>query len=181
MTNLMEVLKEQSAFGFTGKVNLLLATNGQFQGVVYQHEGIIVGAVFGVQKGYKALYKMIFEDVETANHFKFIVEPELVSPDHFSMRMTFDEIKAEAQSIYQKYVLSKKLKPSPELRLIVDPEVIVSSEDISASEFDVLAVLAEWCTVADVYKYSKLLEFEVTNALVSLRKKRAIKVFQNQK
>ena len=181
MTNLMEVLKEQSAFGFTGKVNLLLATNGQFQGVVYQHEGIIVDAIYGVQKGQKALFKMIIEDVETAEHFKFIVEPELVSPEHFSMKMSFDEIKHEAQSIYQKYIVSKKLKPSLGLKLIVDPEIIVNTEEITASEFDILAVLAEWCTVADVYKYSKLMEFEVTNALVGLRKKRAIKVFQNQK
>lgn len=179
MTNLMEVLKDQSAFGFTGKVNLLLASNGQFQGVVYQQDGVVVGASYGQQKGKKALYKMIFEDVETSLHFKFIVEPELVSPDHFSMKMSFDEVKSEAQSIYQNYVLSKKLKPSPKLRLLVDPEIIVNSEDLSSSEFDILSLLAEWCIVADVYKYSTLMEFEITNALVSLRKKRAIKVFQN--
>lgn len=179
MTNLMEVLKEQAAFGFTGKVNILLNSNGQFQGVIYQHEGFIVGANFSQQKGRKALYKMIFEDVETSEHFKFIVEPELVSSDHISMKMSFDEVKIEAQAIYQKYLISKKLKPSPGLRLVVDPEIIVNNEDISPEEFDVLSVLTEWCSVADVYKYSRLMEFEVTNALVGLRKKRAIKVFQN--
>lgn len=179
MTSLVEVLKEQAAFGFTGKINLLLNSNGQFQGVVYQHEGLIVGASFGQLKGKKALYKMIFEDVETTDHFKFIVEPELISNDHISMRMSFDEARVEAQIIYQKYLQSKKLKPATDLRLVVDPEIIVNLEDISPAEFDILAVLAEWCTVADVYKYSKLMEYEVTNALVSLRKKRAIKVFQN--
>lgn len=179
MTNLMEVLKEQAAFGFTGKVNLLLNTNGQFQGVVYQQEGVIIGANYGQLKGRKALYKMIFEDVESAQHFKFIVEPELLSPDHFSMKMNYDEVKSEAQTIYQKYVTSKKLKPAAGLRLVVDPEIIVNQTDISPEEFDILSVLAEWCMVSDIYKYSKLMEFEVTNALVSLRKKRAIKVFQN--
>jgi len=89
MTNLMEVLKEQAAFGFTGKVNLLLNTNGQVQGVVYQQEGVIIGANYGQLKGRKALYKMIFEDVESAQYFKFIVEPELLSPDHFSMKMNY--------------------------------------------------------------------------------------------
>lgn len=179
MTNLMEVLKEQAAFGFTGKVNLLLNSNGQFQGVVYQHDGFIVGASYSQQKGRKALYKMIFEDVETSEHFKFIVEPELVSLEHISMKMGFDEVKDEAQAIYQKYLISKKLKPSAGLRLVVNPEIIVNNEHISPEEFDVLSVLTEWCTVADVYKYSRLMEFEVTNALVELRKKRAIKVFQN--
>ncbi|MFA6237159.1 MAG: hypothetical protein WC635_07520 [Bacteriovorax sp.] len=179
MTNLMEILKDQSSFGFTGKINLLLSSNGQFQGVVYQHEGIIVGANIGSLKGKKALYKMIFEDVESASLFKFIVEPELVSSEHLSLRMTFDEVKAEAQSIYQKYVTAKKLKPASHLRLLVDPEIIVTAEEISPDEFDILSVLAEYCTVEDVYKYSKLMDYEVTNALVSLRKKRAIKVFQN--
>ncbi len=175
----MEVLKEQASFGFTGKVNLLLTSNGQFQGVVYQHEGAIVGASFEQLIGRKALYKMIFEDVESDSHFKFIVEPELVAASYFTMRLSFDEVKAEAQKIYQKYVQAKKLKPAMGLRLVVDPEILVSSEDITPEEFDILSVLAEWCMVSDVYKYSKLMEFEITNALVGLRKKRAIKVFQN--
>lgn len=179
MTNLMEVLKDQAAFGFTGKVNLLLASNGQFQGVVYQHEGAVIGAHYGALKGKKALYKMIFEDVETTEHFKFIVEPELIAPELFSMKMSFDEVKLEAQAIYQKYVQARKLRPALNLRLVVDPEIILNAEEITPDEFDILAVLAEWCTVADIYKHSKLLEFEITNTLVSLRKKRAIKVFQN--
>lgn len=179
MTNLIEILKDQAAFGFTGKINLLRASNGQFQGVIYQHEGVIVGALCGELKGRKALYKMIFDDVETSEFFKFIVEPELIAAELFSMKMSFDEVRLEAQSIYQKYVEARKLKPALTLRLVVDPEIIVNGTEITADEFDILSVLAEWCTVADVYKYSKLMEFEVTNALVNLRKKRAIKVFQN--
>lgn len=179
MTNLMEILKDQSAFGFTGKINLLLSSNGQFQGVVYQYEGAVVGAQYEQLKGKKALYKMIFEDVESKEHFKFIVEPELLEPGLFSMKMSFDEIKLEAQNIYQKYLRAKKLRPSLDLKLVIDPEIIVKTNEITSDEFDVLSVLTEWCIVADVYKYSKLMEFEVTNALISLRKKRAIKVFQN--
>ena len=179
MTNLMEVLKDQAAFGFTGKVNLLLVTNGQFQGVVYQQDGLIIGAQYGVLIGKKALFKMIFEDVESANHFKFIVEPELISLEFYSMKMSYEEVKKEAQGIYQKFMQARKLKPSLALKLVVDPEIIVNAEEITSDEFDILSVLSEWCTVGDVYKYSRLMEFEVTNALVSLRKKRAIKVFQN--
>lgn len=179
MTNLMEVLKEQASFGFTGKVNLLLSSNGQFQGVIYMHEGSIVGASFAQQNGRNALYKMIFEDVESQNHFKFVVEPELVAGSNFSMRMSFDEIKTEASKIYQKYTEAKKLKPPMGLKLIIDPEIVVNAEEITPEEFDILSILTEWSKVSDVYKYSRLMEFEVTNALVSLRKKRAIKVFQN--
>lgn len=179
MTSLLEVLKEQSSFGFTGKVNLLLASNGQLYGVIYLHEGFMVGATCGQMIGRKALYKMIFEDVDSQSNFKFIVEPELVPASNFTMKFSYEEVKSEAQKIYQKYVAARKLKPAMNLRLVVDPEIIVNSEQITPEEFDILSVLAEWCVVADVYKYSKLMEFEVTNALVGLRKKRAIKVFQN--
>jgi hypothetical protein len=179
MTNLLEVLKEQASFGFTGKVNLLLVSNGQFLGVIYLHEGFLVGANYGQLSGKNALFNMIFEDVESVSHFKFIVEPELVGENLLAMKMSYDEVKQVAQKIYQSYVQAKKLKPAMSLRLVIDPEIIVNAETITPEEFDVLSVLAEWCTVSDIYKYSKLMEFEVTNALVSLRKKRAIKVFQN--
>jgi hypothetical protein len=179
MVNLIDVIKEQAAFGFTGKVNLLLTTNGQFQGAIYLHEGSIVGAAYGQLSGRKALFKMIFEDVENQTQFKFIVEPELIAASYFSMKVTFAELKIEAQKIYQKYLKAKKLKPALDLRLVIDPEIVVNEEKITPEEFDILSVLTEWCTVSDVYKHSRLMEFEVTDALVGLRKKRAIKVFQN--
>ncbi len=178
-TNLLEVLKEQASFGFTGKVNLLLLNSGQFYGVVYLKDGFVVGANVGNLKGKNALYKMIFEDVDSQVNCKFVVEPEVISEINCSMKINFDQIKNEAQNMFQKYIQAKKLKPAPELRLVIDPEVIVNHEMITADEFDVLTILTEWCKVSDIYKYSKLMEFEVTNALVSLRKKRAIKVFQN--
>jgi hypothetical protein len=179
MTNLIEVLKEQASFGFTGKVNILSSANGQFLGVVYLQEGLVVGANFKESKGKKALFKLIFEDVESRENFKFIVEPELVTAEVVTMKESFEDIKKEVQVHFQEYLNAKKLKPSPHLRLVIDPEVIVSKDEITPEEFDLLSTLTEWCKVSDVYKYSKLMDFEVTRALVSLRKKRAIKVFQN--
>ena len=179
MNNLIDVLKEQASFGFTGKINLLSKENGQFLGVIYQQEGLIVGAQIRELKGKKALLKMIFDDVESNENFKFIVEPEVLPAEVLTMRIAFEEIKLEAQKHFQEYLAAKKLRPAAHLKLVIDPEVIVSKEDITPQEFDVLAVISEWCNVSDIYKYSKLMDFEVTHALVSLRKKRAIKVFQN--
>lgn len=179
MTNLIEVLKEQASFGFTGKVNVLSKENGQFLGVIYQQEGMIVGAQVKELKGKKALMKMIFDDVETNEKFKFIVEPELLSPENITLKISFEDIRKEAQGHFQEYLSAKKLRPAPNLKLVIDPEIIVSSDEITPQEFDVLSVITEWCKVSDIYKYSKLMDFEITHALVSLRKKRAIKVFQN--
>lgn len=179
MANLIEVLKEQSSFGFTGKVNMLSRDNGQFLGVIYQQDGLIVGAQIKELKGKKALFNMIFADVDSNEDFRFIVEPELISTDHVQMKIPFDDLKGEAQKLYSQYLTAKKLRPAPTLKLVIDPEIIVSKEEISAEEFDVLSVITEYCKVSDIYKYCKLMDFEITNALVSLRKKKAIKVFQN--
>jgi hypothetical protein len=179
MTNLIEVLQEQASFGFTGKINILSKDNGQFLGVIYLKDGLIVGSQLKDLKGKKALLKMIFDDVEANENFRFIVEPEIIAPEMMSVKITFEEIKQEAQTHFQQYVSAKKLRPPSHLKLVIDPEIIVSKDDITSQEFDVLSVISEWCNVVDIYKYSKLMDFEVTHALVSLRKKRAIKVFQN--
>lgn len=179
MTNLIEVLKEQASFGFTGKINLLSKETDQFLGVIYQQEGIIVGAAMNELRGKKALLKMVFDDVDDNQHFKFIVEPEILEESVFSMKLKFEEIRKLAQTHYQEYQQSKKLRPAPNLNLVIDPEIIVSKDELTAEEFDVLATLTEWSKVSDIYKYSKLMDYELTMALVSLRKKKAIKVFQN--
>ena len=179
MINLIEVLKEQSSFGFTGKINILLKENSQFAGVIYQESGYLVGAEARELKGKKALLKLIFEDVESHEKFKFIVEPELIDSSHSQMKISLEEIKKEAQAHFQEYVSAKKLKPDPNLKLVIDPEIIESDVQLSPREFDVLSVITEWCKVSDIYRNSQLMDFEVTNALISLRKKRAIKVFQN--
>lgn len=177
MTSLMDVLKEQASFAFTGKVNVLLQSTGQFLGVIYQSEGVIVGAQFLQYVEKKALFKMIFEDVDSHNKYKFVVEPEVISEDKHTFKLHFEDLKKEAEAYYSRYQASTKLRPAPNLKLVIAPEIIVNNLALSPNEYDVLSILAEWCTVSDIYKYSKLMEFEVTDALVSLRKKRAIKVF----
>lgn len=178
--SLIEVLREQTSFGFTGKVNVLSGDSGQFLGVVYQQEGFVVGASFANLKNKKALVKMIFDDVESNHHFKFIVEPEVLSDEQVTMKLTVEEVKKEIQAHYQEYQETKKFKPNPEIRLVINPEIIVAKDELTPTEFDVLATISEWAKVADIYKYSKLLDYEITKALVTLRKKKAIKVFETK-
>ena len=179
MTNLIEVLKEQASFGFTGKVNLLSKDTDQFLGVIYLQEGIMVGAAMNELRGKKALLRMVFDDVDGNQNFKFIVEPEILDESVLTMRLKFEEIRKLAQEHYGQYQESKKLRPAPHLNLVIDPTVVVSKDELSPEEFDVLSTLTEWSKVSDIYKYSKLMDYELTMALVSLRKKKAIKVFQN--
>ena len=82
MANLIDVLKEQSSFGFTGKVNVLSRENGQFLGVIYQQDGMIVGAQIKELKGKKALFNMIFADVDSAEDYRFILKSSIPKTSH---------------------------------------------------------------------------------------------------
>lgn len=176
---LLEILNEQSAFGFTGRINVLVKSNGQLFGVVYQNEGTVVDAQSQSLIGLRALYRMIFTDVESQDFLKYIVEPEILKSENFQLNISLDTLKQEASKKFQEYIAAKKLKPPANLRLVIDPEIIVNTNQVSAEEYDILSLLTEWSKVSDVYKYSNLLEYEITNALVSLRRKKAIRVFQN--
>jgi hypothetical protein len=54
----------------------------------------------------------------------------------------------------------------------------VEGADVTSDEFEVLAGLTDYNKVGDIYKNVNLLEYEITNALVSLRMKKALRVFR---
>jgi hypothetical protein len=174
--SLLATVSEQAAFGFSGRINVLLKSNNQLLGVVFQYEGKVIGALAGQQKGKKALFYLIFHDVDSIDKYRLVVEPEIIGPSSFMFEMSFEEIKLNAEKQFPEFLKAQKLRPPDNLKLIIDPEVILNNQEVSADEFSVLSTLTEFSLVRDVYQFSKLLEFEVTNALVLLRKKRAIKV-----
>ena len=178
--SLLAIINEQAAFGFSGKINILLKANDQLFGVIYQYEGKLIGASFLKQKGKKALFYLIFHDVDsTEDTYKYIVEPEIIKPTNFMFELSFTEVKSIAEKQFPDFLNAKKLKPPGNLKLLINSDIILNEEFVSPEEFQVLTTLTEFSKANDVYQASNLLEFEVTNALVSLRKKRAIKVLNN--
>jgi hypothetical protein len=177
--SLLAIINEQEAFGFSGRINILMKANNQLVGVIFQYEGKIIGANAGHQKGKKALFYLIFNDVNVDDLYKLVVEPEVIGPSCFMFELSFSEIKSLAEKQYPEFLRAQKLKPPSHLRLIVNPEIIYSRDEITPEEFTILSVLVDVSRVDEVYQSSNLLEFEVTNALVSLRKKRAIKVLNS--
>ncbi len=177
--SLLEVLSDQSAFGFTGRINVLVKSTSQLYGVIYQREGSIVGADTQGVSGKKALFRMVFLDVESSNYLKYVVEPEIIKDEYAKMNLNFADLKIESQKYFQVYMDSKKLKPPMSLQLMINPEIVVNTEELTPEEFDTLSLLTEWSKVSDIYNQTKLLEFELTNSLISLRRKKAIRVFQN--
>ena len=57
--DLIETLKEQAAFGFTGKINVLLGEKRQYIGAIYQKDGHIVHADYEGHHGKKSLFNAV--------------------------------------------------------------------------------------------------------------------------
>jgi hypothetical protein len=117
--------------------------------------------------------------VDSVDKYKFVVEPEIINKVVFDFELTFEEITATAGKLFPEFLKAKKLRPSNHLKLLVNPEIIINEETLTPEEFGILITLTEFSKVIDVYQVSNFLEFEITNALVSLRKKKAILVVNN--
>ena len=64
------------------------------------------------------------------------------------------------------------------MKLLPRAEVIESNIEISPQEYSLLCTLSDYNMVDDVYNNNEMLDFEITQALVSLRKKEIIKVIK---
>lgn len=177
--SLLGTIEEQTVFGFTGRINILNRNTGQFLGLVLIADGEIVDCTYGGLKKDKALYLALFDDMEHTP-LKFIVEPEVVQDTQKEFRLSYEDFKANSQKLYQKHRESKQLKPRMDLKLILDGDFISRGDEVTSEEFNIMSVLTEYSRVSDIYSNSDLYDFEVTQALVSLRKKGAIKVVKNK-
>lgn len=173
---IVETIKEQTVFGFIGKINVLLQDNNQYVGVVYLKDGLIVHAEYEGQKGKNSLFNLVLDDLETCKKFRFIVEPEVVEDAVETFKFTLTEFQFQAESLYNKYLAAKSLRPPDHLSLTVNPDFVLQGDDITGIEFNVLCGIVDSVTVASLYENSLLFDAEITNALISLRKKRAIMV-----
>lgn len=176
---LLNVLEEQSSFGFTGKVNLLSSSNDQFLGVVFLEDGILVGAKYQKRVGRKALYEIVFQDLDSSDEFKYIVEPEIISEENKMFKYELSQFKTDLKELYEKYQASKNLRPPENLKLVVNSEIIHNNAEVTPIEFELLKTIVDTPLVSEIYKLCPLLEMEITLALVELRRKKAIKVFQS--
>lgn len=172
----LTTIEEQASFKFTGRINVLSVENNQFYGYVLMREGYLVQAKFRGEKLEHALYSIVFADIENQLNLKFVVEPEIVSDDEAIFKMSFIDLKKNAETSYAKFKDSIKLRPPADLHLLIRPEFIIEGANLELIEFKTLETITEYSKVEDIYKNSDLLDHEITEALVSLRKKKALKV-----
>lgn len=174
---LKKLIDEQESFSFNGRVNFLEKISKKILGYFYFKSGTIFHVVFAGEKGEAALYRMaqFFEDKVS---FDIVSEPEIVENIETNWRSSNSRLGQCLEVFQLEYRKMRNLKPPMEHRLAISPDFVVSTQEILPNEFDVLCAVSDYHVVKDIYKHAPILEYEVTKALVSLRKKGALKVLE---
>jgi hypothetical protein len=174
---LFDVIDEQVAVAFTGKINILDVSSSQLYGFIAIYEGEIITVIFKKVGGQKAFYNILIEESEQQS-FRYVVEPEIVTDQDKNIHYPVSVLKSRAQEVLENYQASKSNKPPQNIKLSIDPEFITSNQEVSGDEYDLLLTISDYNRVEDIYQNCPLLDYEITNALVSLRRKKALKVIQ---
>ncbi len=172
---LIELIEENFTFGFTGRINILYSKNNQYLGAVFLKDGVIVSAEYKDDIGSKALFNIVY-DAQKQSKFHFISEPEIISDSHshcsYDRSGFYDAMKHFIGEIEK----SKKLRPPDDLTLAINRDFIIKGEDVTSDEFDILSLISDYGKVLELYKHSKLYDYQITNILISLRRKKAVRV-----
>ena len=172
---IISVIEEQIAVQFTGKINILSSYNQQFLGHILFKDGDILQVTFNIHRGLKAFYQLIIQEY-SLQHFDYVVEPEVVDEKERQIHYPYNILKNKMSDVLKLYRESLKLKPPGNVKIIVNGEFMRQTTEVTPDEFDVLATLSDWNGVDDIYQHCPLLDHEITGALVSLRKKNALKI-----
>lgn len=179
----MSILKEQEKFAFTGRVNILHKTSGQFLGVILQENGVIVNARFKEVRGKKALLNLMVESESSERrereNLKYVVEPELLEEGDKSFTLSIDELSEMTQDLIKRVEKSYKLRPSPNLRVVLRGSFISRGDELTDNEFQVMKIVSDHAKIEEIYNKCDLLDYEITDALVSLRRKTALRVLKD--
>jgi len=174
-SKLMGVIEEQQSVQFTGKLNVLATFNRQFLGHILFKQGEVIQVLFNGHRGLKAFYQLIIQEYSLQS-FDYIVEPELVDEKERQIHYPFAVIKNKMADVLKLYRESLKLRPPENVKILIDAEFIEDTLPCTPHEFSVLETLTEWNNPHDIYQNCSLLDHEITMALVSLRKKGALKI-----
>jgi len=173
---LIKTLREQSAIGFDGKIVVQDRNLSQHLGNILLCAGTLVGCSFNGERGKKSLLNLLMQEFSSSSSLEYIVEPEVIGLDLIQFEIDLSELEEDFKSILEQTEKNKKLKPPGNKRVVINSDFVCRGATIEPKEFDVLCLISDFGKIQDIYENSFLYEFEVTNALVSLRKKGALKV-----
>ena len=148
-------------------------------GSIFIHEGEIFDSLYNELNGLKAFYNIVIDEFDDRIELKYVVEPELIQAEQI-IKYPFSVLKRKTAEIVTNYKEHRAQRPPMSLKLLVEPDFLKEGEDLSEIEYNLLCTLSDYNLVEDLYKHSPMLEYEITMALVSLRKKNALKVIKKR-
>jgi hypothetical protein len=178
MMTLPMIISEQSLLKFTGRVNMLVATDNQYVGAIIFKEGEIVHAKFKEHFAIRALENIITEDYRNSSKasFKYIIEPEVIFDQEHSFSMDSEKFNQLVSKLHSQYDELLKLKPPGALQIKANAAFLHRGEEITTNEFDLLKILTTKQTVSSIIDNAESTEFELLESLISLRRKGALRV-----
>jgi hypothetical protein len=78
--------------------------------------------------------------------------------------------------VIKQYQEASKYRPPENVKILIESSFLREKNEVTPQEYEVLEVITEWSKPFDIYQHCDLLDHEVTWALVSLRKKKALKI-----
>ncbi len=177
--HLIYILDEQVSVGFTGKVNALDSKTSQILGSIFLKDGKIIDCSYKGSQSLKGFFNLCIDEFDVKN-LKYIVEPEVIDQRLETIHYPYSVLKRKIVEVVEKYRSAKEQKPPGNLKILIEPGFIANGEKVDATEFSLLKTLSDVNRVEDVYSKSTLIDYEITNALVSLRKKKALRVLKNK-
>jgi hypothetical protein len=172
---LLDCLDEQTAVGFTGRINVLDRHTRQLLGVVILKDGNVHRCRYHEHTGLRAFHTLVLESVQLVP-MEFIVEPEIVDDDNRQIHFPYSVLRQRSLATVERFLAVAAHKPPAHLKLLVRADFLESQVPVSNAEFQVLCALTEWSRVDELYQNCSLLPHEITESLVALRKKNALKV-----
>ena len=156
----------------------MLKSTNQFLGAILQKEGQLIHCTYNGDVGKKALFSVVHDSQRNNESFRFVVEPEIIDENIATFHLDNEVFYGEMKEFLSEIEETRKLRPPGHIRLLVNYEFIVKGDEVDPLEFDVLKCISDQSKVDDIYRESDHFEYMVTKALVSLRKKGAIKVIR---
>lgn len=171
---ILQTLDEQIVSGFSGKINLMESNTSQILGCFYLHRGELINAKYRGSEGLKAFYSACIDGQSSG--IKCVVEAEIVDLREKKIHSPLSVLRRRLVEVADKTAQAQDSRPPDNLKLLINPSIMHSDSNVERIEFSVLCTLSDYNKVSDVYKFNPMLDYEITNALVSLRQKGAIKV-----
>jgi hypothetical protein len=177
--HLIDTLEEQVLVQFSGKINVLKESNRQILGSVVLNDGDIYRIDYKGLEGMKALCHLYLDDLKD-DEIVLVVEPEMVESIHRNIHYPYKTLIQKLSEFMTEYEKAKSLRPPTGIKLIAMADFLTQGEKINEQEFQVLATISDYNKIEDIYKNCPLMEYEITNCLISLRQKGALKVIKVQ-